>query len=132
MLYLKGRGKAKKPAAGIQEELENMSPLMGTEMTRLSRHAGGQEEEAEGGEGGQLGKLRETKEEDAWHQRGLLTGSGESVEEPEEETDVDELPLQTSARWTDVCRRERGGGGGAGEAAKAEERIRQQLFSGVC
>lgn len=104
-----------------------MSPLMGTEMTRLSRHAG--EDEAEGREGGHFGKLRETKE-DAWHQRGLLTGSGESAEEPEEETDVDELPLQTSARWTDVCQRERGGGGG--EAAKAEERIRQQLFSGVC
>ncbi|TNM92710.1 hypothetical protein fugu_018112 [Takifugu bimaculatus] len=120
MLYLKGRGKAKKPAAGTQEELENMSPLMGTEMTRLSRDAGGEEEEAE---------RRESKE-DAWHQRRLLSGSRESVEEPEEETDVDEFPLRTSARWTDVCQRE--GRGGGREALKREERIRQQLFSGVC
>lgn len=128
MLYLKGRGKAKKPAAGTQEELENMSPLMGTEMTRLSRDAGGEEEEEKRRES-QLAGLRESKE-DAWHQRRLLSGSRESVEEPEEETDVDELPLRTSARWTDVCQRD--GRGGGREALKREERIRQQLFSGVC
>lgn len=104
-----------------------MSPLMETELTGLSRNVGGEEEEeeAEGrksarGGGGQL----------AWHQKKLLSESRESVEGQEEETDVDEFPLQKSLRWTDVCRRECGGGGK--EEAKAEERIRQQLFSGVC
>lgn len=135
MLYLKGRSKAKKP--GTQEELENMSPLMETEMTRLSRNTGEEGEEGEEAEGrksvhkesGQLARLRESKE-DAWHQKKLLSGSRESVEEQEEETDVDEFPLQMSVRWTDVCQRDCGGGGK--EEAKTEERIRQQLFSGVC
>lgn len=120
MLYLKGRSKARKP--GTQEEMENMSPLMETEMTRLSRNTGEEGEEAEG-------RKRESGEL-AWHQKKLVPGSGESVEEQDEETDVDEVPLQLSVRWTDVGQRDCGGGGK--EEAKAEERIRQQLFSGVC
>lgn len=131
MLYLKGRSKAKK--AGTREEMENMSPLMGTEMTRLSRKTGEEEEEAEGRKSvhrgsGQLAKFRESKE-DAWHQKKLLSASRESVEE-QEETDVDQFPLQRSVRWTDVCQRDCGEG--EKEEAKMEERIRQQLFSGVC
>lgn len=124
MLYLKGRSKAKK--AGTQEEMENMSPLMETEMTRLSRKTGEEGEETEG----RKSVHRGSGQEDAWHQRKLLSGSRESVEEQDEETDVDGFPPQRSARWTDVCQRD-GGGGGKTEA-KAEERIRQQLFSGVC
>lgn len=132
MLHLKGRSKAKKP--GTQEEMENMSPLMETEMTRLSGNTGEEGEEAEGRKSihkgsGQVARLRESKE-DAWHQKKLLSGSRESVEEQEEETDVDEFPVRMSVRWTDVCQRDCGGGGK--EEVKTEERIRQQLFSGVC
>lgn len=132
MLHLKGRSKAKKP--GTQEEMENMSPLMETEMTRLSGNTEEEGEEAEGRKSvhrgsGQVARLRESKE-DAWHQKKLLSGSRESVEEQEEETDVDEFPLRMSVRWTDVCQRDCGEGGK--EEAKTEERIRQQLFSGVC
>lgn len=122
MLYLKGRSKAKKP--GTQEDVENMSPLMETEMSRLSRHTGEEGEEAEGRKKG--------SKELAWHQQKLLLGSRESVEEQDQETDVDGFPLQMSVRWTDVSQRDCGGGGGGKEEAKAEERIRQQLFSGVC
>lgn len=124
MLYLKGRSKAKKP--GTQEDVENMSPLMETEMSRLSRHTGEEGEEAEA-----EGRKKGSKEL-AWHQQKLLSGSRESVEEQDQETDVDEFPLQMSVRWTDVGQRDCGGGGGGKEEAKAEERIRQQLFSGVC
>lgn len=124
MLYLKGRSKAKKP--GTQEDVENMSPLMETEMSRLSRHTGEEGEEAE-----TEGRKKGSKEL-AWHQHKLLSGSRESVEEQDQETDVDEFPLQMSVRWTDVGQRDCGGGGGGKEEAKAEERIRQQLFSGVC
>lgn len=120
MLYLKGRGKAKKP--GTQEEMENMSPLMEAEMTRLSTSPGEEGEEAEG--------RKSVKREDAGHQKKLLSGSRESAEEQEEETDVDEFPLHRSVRWTDVCQRDCGGGGK--EEAKTEDRIRPQLFSGVC
>lgn len=123
MLYLKGRSKAKKP--GTQEDVENMSPLMETEMSRLSRHTGEEGEEAEA-----EGRKKGSKEL-AWHQKKLLSGSRESMEEQDQETDVDEFPLQMSVRWTDVGQRDCGGGGGK-EEAKAEERIRQQLFSGVC
>lgn len=137
MLYLKGRSKAKKKSTGgTQEEMENMSPLMETELFRLSRNT---EEEEEGSEGTRSRDSGCTKgaglqgtEKGAWHRRGLLSGSRESVEEQEEETDVDEFPpsTQKSVRWTDVCRGDHAGWGK--EEVKAEERIRQQLFSGVC
>lgn len=130
MLYLRGRSKAKKKSiGGTQEEIENMSPLMETEMCRLRRNPKEEEEEAAG---------RQSKDanpeikEDAWLEKSLLSESRASVEEREEETDVDEMPLskQRSVRWTDVCHRD--DRGGVKEDMKTEERLKQQLFSGVC
>ena len=77
----------------------------------------------------------EDDEEDALHQRGylFLSGSRVSVEEQEEETDVDAVPAfrqEKSVRWTDVCQRD--DRGRVKEEVKTEERIKQQLFSGVC
>ena len=49
MLNLRGRSKAKKKSTGeTQEERENMSPLMETEMDSLRRNTDEEEEEAEG------------------------------------------------------------------------------------
>lgn len=141
MLNLRGRSKAKKKSTGgTQEERENMFPMMETEMSRLRRNTKEEEEQAEGrksrdsgrSEGASLQKGGEGSKEDELHQKGLLSGSRASIEEQEEETDVDEIPLsmQKSVRWTDVCRRD--DGGGVKEEVKTEERIKQQLFSGVC
>lgn len=141
MLNLRGRSKAKKKSTGgTQEERENMFPMMETEMSRLRRNTEEEEEQAEGrksrdsgrSEAASLQKGGEGSKEDVWHQKGVLSGSRASIEEQEEETDVDEIPLsmQKSVRWTDVCRRD--DGGGAKEEVKTEERIKQQLFSGVC
>lgn len=143
MPNLRGRSKAKKKSTGdTQEERENRSPVIETEMDRLRRNTKEEEGEAEGrksrdsggSEGASLQKGGEESEEDARHQKGfsLLSGSRASVEEQEEETDVDEVPLsrqEKSVRWTDVCQRD---DGGVKEEVKTEERIRQQLFSGVC
>lgn len=141
MLNLRGRSKAKKKSTGgTQEERENMFPMMETEMSRLRRNTKEEEEQAEGrksrdsgrSEGASLQKGGEGSKEDVWHQKGLLSGSRASVDEQEEETDIDEIPLsmQKSVRWTDVCRRD--DGGAVKEEVKTEERIKQQLFSGVC
>lgn len=141
MLNLRGRSKAKKKSTGgTQEERENMFPMMETEMSRLRRNTKEEEEQAEGrksrdsgrSEGASLQKGGDGSKEDVWHQKGLLSGSRASVEEQEEETDIDEIPLsmQKSVRWTDVCRRD--DGGAVKEEVKTEERIKQQLFSGVC
>ncbi|KAK5911414.1 hypothetical protein CgunFtcFv8_005591 [Champsocephalus gunnari] len=138
MRNLRGRSKAKKKTTGeTEEERENMSPLMETEMDRLRRNSKEEEEEEEEGRKSR-GSVRseggKESEEDTHHQRGFwfLSGSRASVEEQEEETDVDEIKLselEESVRWTDVCRRS---GGGVKEEGKTEERIKQQLFSGVC
>ncbi|XP_034401718.1 raftlin [Cyclopterus lumpus] len=139
MLNLRGRSKTKKKSTGeTQEERENMSPLMETEMDGLRRNTKEEEEEeeAEGRKsrdsGRSLQKGGEELEEDARHQRGFfyLSGSRASVEE--EETDIDNIPLseqEKSDSWTDVCQRD---DGGVKEELKTEERIKQQLFSGVC
>ncbi|KAF1381465.1 hypothetical protein PFLUV_G00154260 [Perca fluviatilis] len=143
MLNLRGRSKAKKKSTGeTQEERENMSPLMETEMDSLRRNTDEEEEEAEGwksrdsgrSEGASYQKGREEREEDARHQKGFsfLSGSRASVEEQEEETDIDKISLSEQeklARWTNVCQRD---DGGVKEEVKTEERIKQQLFSGVC
>ena len=76
----------------------------------------------------------EEEEEDEGHQRGsvFLSGSRFSVEDQEEETDIDLIPLskqEKCVRWTDVCQRD---DAGVREEVKLEERIKQQLFSGVC
>ncbi|XP_041812013.1 raftlin [Chelmon rostratus] len=138
MLNLRGRSKAKKKStAESQEERENMSPVMETEMDRLRRNT------AEGRKSRDSGRSDEASpqkgggesEGDARHQKGFsfLPGSGASAEEQEEETDIDEIPLskrEKSVRWTDVCEGE--DVGGVKEEVKKEERIKQQLFSGVC
>lgn len=141
MLNLRGRSKAKKKSTGgTQEERENMFPGMETEMSMLRRNTTEEEEEAEGrrsrdsgrSQGVSLWKGGEESKEHVWHQKCLLLGSRASVEEQEEETDIDEIPLskQKLVRWTDVCQRD--DGGGVKEEVKMEERIKQQLFSGVC
>ncbi|KAM9340038.1 raftlin [Symphorus nematophorus] len=146
MLNLRGRNKAKKKSTGeSQEEEENRSPLMETEMDRLRRNTKEEEEEdeAEGWRSRDSGRSKraslqkggEESKEDAQHQKGFsfLSGSSASVEEREEETNVDEVPLSRQeklVRWTDVCQRD--DGGGVTVEVKTEERIKQQLFSGVC
>ncbi|XP_049890523.1 raftlin [Epinephelus moara] len=137
MLNLRGRSKAKKKSTEeTEEERENRSPLMETEMDRLREDTKEEEEEAEGRKSRDSGRSEgeEEREEDARHQRGFyfLSGSRASVGEQEEETDVDKIPLseqEESVRWTDVCQRD---DGGVKEKMKTEERIKQQLFSGVC
>ncbi|XP_029299552.1 raftlin [Cottoperca gobio] len=130
MRNLRGRSKAKKFTGETEEERENMSPLMETEMDRLRRNSK-EEEEAEERKSRDSGRSEE-REEDARHQRGfsLLSGSRASVEEREEETDIDKISMsEQELRWTDVCQID---DGGVKEEAKTEEKIKQQLFSGVC
>ncbi|XP_062292445.1 raftlin [Scomber scombrus] len=141
MLNLRGRSKAKKNSTGESpEEIENRSPLMETEMDMLRRNT--KEEEAIGRKSWDSGRSEGASPQeggkesggDAQYQKGLLLlpGSRASVEDQEEETDIDKIltPKQEkSVRWTDVCRRD---DGGVKEEVKTEERIKQQLFSGVC
>ncbi|XP_029938139.1 raftlin isoform X2 [Salarias fasciatus] len=141
MLNLRGRSKTKKNSGGDSlEERENMSPLIETEMDRLRGNTTEEEEEEEEEEGRDRGRasLRkgggERGEEDGRHQRGFLLPleNRASVEDQEEETDIDMVPLsrlEKSVRWTDFCQ---GDDGGVKEEARMEERIKQQLFSGVC
>ncbi|XP_041665436.1 raftlin [Cheilinus undulatus] len=142
MLNLRGRSKAKKKSNGeTQEEIDERSPVMETEMDRWRRNTTEEEEEEEaerrksresiqrGGE-----ESEEEKEEGQHYQRRLsfLPGSRVYVEDQEEETDIDEILMSSqekSVRWTDVCHRDEGG---AKDEVKMEERIKQQLFSGVC
>ncbi|CAJ1083857.1 raftlin isoform X2 [Xyrichtys novacula] len=137
MLNLRGRSKAKKKSSGeTQEEREDRSPVMETEMDRWRRYTIEEEDEAErrkSRDSLQKG-VEESEEEEERYQRRLsfLPGSRVYVEDQEEETDIDEILLSTqgkSVRWTDVCRRDEGG---VKEEVKTEERIKQQLFSGVC
>lgn len=115
---------------------------METEMDRLRRNAKEKKEESERRKSWDSGrseraspqKSGEESEEDAQHQRGfsLLSGSRIFAEDQEEETDIDKIPLsklEKSVRWTDVCQKD---DGRVKEEVKTEERIKQQLFSGVC
>lgn len=117
---------------------------METEMDRLRRTTKEEDEEEERerrqswdsgrSERASPRKGGEESEEDAQHQRSfsLLSGSRISVEDQEEETDIDEIPLskqEKSVRWTDVCQKD---DGRVKEEVKTEERIKHQLFSGVC
>uniref|UniRef100_A0A8D3AV68 Raftlin, lipid raft linker 1a n=1 Tax=Scophthalmus maximus TaxID=52904 RepID=A0A8D3AV68_SCOMX len=136
MLNLRGRSKAKKSSVG-EEERETRSPVTEAEMYRLRRNT--KEEEAEARTRGDSGRSESAspREEDTGHQKGsvFLSGSRDSVDDDddeEEETDIDKIPLsqqEKSVRRTDGCQRD---DGGVREEAKAEERIKQQLFSGVC
>ncbi|XP_062265604.1 raftlin [Platichthys flesus] len=145
MLNLRGRSKAKRNSAG-EDEREIRSLMMDVEMDRLRRNTNEEEAEArrrwDGGrsdrashrEHGDEWEEEEEEEEDEGHQRGsvFLSGSRFSVEDQEEETDIDLIPLskqEKCVRWTEVCQRD---DGGVREEVKTEERIKQQLFSGVC
>ncbi|KAG7245083.1 hypothetical protein INR49_023649 [Caranx melampygus] len=143
MLSLRGRSKAKKNSPG-EEERENRSPVMEAEMDRLRRNTkdGEEEETAEVRKSGANGRSEraslqeggEETEEDGRHQKGslFLSGSSVSLEDQEEETDIDKILLSAqnkSVRWTDVCHRD---DGAVKEEVKTEERIKHQLFSGVC
>ncbi|XP_037330345.2 raftlin [Pungitius pungitius] len=131
MRNLRGRSKAKRDTP---EDRENMYPLM----DRLRRNSKDEEEEEEEQEQEKEAEGRKSRDsersEGAGLQRGFspLSGSGASLEEEEEETDIDNIPpprLGKPQRWTDVCQRV---DGGVKEELKTEERIKQQLFSGVC
>lgn len=111
---------------------------METEMDRLRRNTKEETEERERRRSWDSGRSErasgDESEADAQHQTvfSLLSGSRMSVEEQEEETDVDKVPpskQEKAVRWTDVCRKD---DGRAKEAARMEERIKLQLFSGVC
>ncbi|XP_008290000.1 raftlin [Stegastes partitus] len=139
MLNLRGRSKEKKNSAGeMLEERENRSPVVETEMDMLERNTK-EEEETEGRKSRDSGRANlqkggEEREEDPQHQKGFLflSDSRVSVEDLEEETDIDRIPLskqEKSVRWTDFCQ---GDDGGVKEEVRTEERIKQQLFSGVC
>lgn len=111
-------------------------------MDRLRRNTKDEEEERERRKSWDSGRSEraspqeggEESEEDEQHQRSLslLSGSRISVEDQEEETDIDKIPLpkqEKSVRWTDVCQED---DGSVKEEVKTEERIKHQLFSGVC
>ncbi|XP_077937928.1 raftlin isoform X1 [Gasterosteus aculeatus] len=130
MRNLRGCGKAKKGSTGeTQEDRENMYPLM----DKLRRNSKDDDDEEEEGKEAEGRKSRDGgRSEGASLQRGFshLSGSGASFEDEEEETDIDNIPQRGKPqRWTDVCQRV---DGGAREELKTEERVKQQLFSGVC
>lgn len=137
MLNLRGRSKAKKHSAGeALDEQENKSLVIETEMDRLRINE--EEEEAEGRKRGDSGRSQraglQKGGDGAQHQKAfsLLLERRASVEYQEEETDVDAVPLprqEKAVRWTDFCP---GDERGMKEKVRVEERIKQQLFSGVC
>lgn len=106
-----------------------MYPLM----DKLRRNSKDDDDEEEEGKEAEGRKSRDGgRSEGASLQRGFshLSGSGASFEDEEEETDIDNIPQRGKPqRWTDVCQRV---DGGAREELKTEERVKQQLFSGVC
>jgi len=137
MLNLRGRSKAKKNSAGeALDEQENRSLVIEAEMDRLGNNTE-EEEDAEERKSGDSGRSKraslQRRGEDALHQKSfsLLLERRASVEDQEVETDIDKILLseQKSVRWTDFCQRD---DGGVKEEVRMEERIRQQLFSGVC
>ncbi|XP_037549581.1 raftlin [Nematolebias whitei] len=118
MLSLRGRSKPKKHFAGeALDEQESKSLVIETEMDRLRVN---EEEE------GRSRRASLQSGEDASHQKSfsfLL----ERRPSAEEETDVDEVP-QEKLRWTDFCQSDAGGL----KEVRVDERIKHQLFSGVC
>lgn len=131
MLSLRGRSKAKKKSA---QERDSMCPMMETEMRRLrgsseeEEYEEYEEEEEEGRSWGSGRSQATSSKENLWLQRGLLlSGSGESFPEVEEEEEESEVKATSLQRWSDVCR-----GGGVKAEPRTEERIKLQLFSGVC
>ncbi|XP_007562715.1 raftlin isoform X2 [Poecilia formosa] len=140
MLNLRGRSKAKKHSAGeALDEQENKSLVIETEMDRLRINEEEEEEaEAEGRKRGDSGRSQraglQKSGDEAQHQKAvsLLLERRASVEYQEEETDVDAVPLsrqEKAVRWTDFGL---GDERGMKEKVRVEERIKQQLFSGVC
>ncbi|XP_054620060.1 raftlin isoform X2 [Dunckerocampus dactyliophorus] len=127
MLNLRGRHKAKKHSCGeMLEEGEDRSLVMETEMDKLRRT---REDETDGRK-----RWSEEAQEDA-RQRDLsfLSGSSASLQDQEEETDIDSFLTskgEKTVKWTDVCHTD--GRRGVKEEVKMEERIKHQLFSGVC
>ncbi|XP_014852177.1 PREDICTED: raftlin isoform X2 [Poecilia mexicana] len=140
MLNLRGRSKAKKHSAGeALDEQENKSLVIETEMDRLRINEEEEEEaEAEGRKRGDSGRSQraglQKSGDEAQHQKAfsLLLERRASGEYQEEETDVDAVPLsrqEKAVRWTDFGL---GDERGMKEKVRVEERIKQQLFSGVC
>lgn len=137
MLNLRGRSKAKKNSAEDERQIRH-SAVNEAEMDTLGRNTKHAEKEmemrksrAERPQSQDGGKNRAA---DVTHQHGFLFLSGRrgSVEDQEEETDVDMIPLsrqEKTVRWTDVCQSI---DGEMMEKVKMEERIKHQLFSGVC
>ncbi|XP_041868292.1 raftlin [Melanotaenia boesemani] len=138
MLNLRGRNKAKKNSAGeALDEQENKSLVIEAEMDRLGTNTEEEEEteERKSRDSGRSNRANPQRSgEDALHQKGFsfLLEHKASVEHQEEETDIDKIHLskqEKSVRWTDFCQRERGG---VKDKVRTDERIKQQLFSGVC
>lgn len=119
MLSLRGRSKPKKHFAGeALDEQESKSLVIETQMDRL----GVKEEEEE--EEGRSRRASLQSGEDASHQKSFSFLS-ERRSSAEEETDVDE---EEKSRWTGFCQSAAGGL----KEVRVEERIKHQLFSGVC
>nr|XP_057903758.1 raftlin isoform X2 [Doryrhamphus excisus] len=100
MLNLRGRHKAKKHSCGeMLEEGEDRSLVMETEMDKLRRTG---EDETDGRR-----RWSEEAQEDARHRDlSFLSGSLASLQDREEETDIDSILTakgEKTVRWTDVC-----------------------------
>lgn len=135
MLNLRGRGKPKKnPAGEALDEQEKISLVVETEMDRLRINTE-EEEENDGRKNRDSGSASlQRSGEEALHQKGFSfpLERRASVEHQEEESDIDRVPLSSqekTVRWTDFCQKV---DGGVKEEMRTEERIKQQLFSGVC
>lgn len=138
MLNLRGRSKAKKHSAGeALDEQENKSLVIETEMDRLRINEEEDEAVVEGRKRGHVGRSKIAslqKSGEDGHQKAfsLLLERRASVEHQEEETDVDAIlaPRQEQVvKWMDFCPVDERG---LKEKVRVEERIKQQLFSGVC
>ncbi|XP_061598717.1 uncharacterized protein rftn1a isoform X2 [Cololabis saira] len=138
MLNLRGRGKLKKnPAGEALDEHEKISLVIETEMDtlRINTEKEGENEGRKDGDSARSKRASlQRSEEDALHQKSynFLLERRASVESREEESEIDEILLSTqenTVRWTDFCQK---GDGGVKEDLRTEERIKQQLFSGVC
>ncbi|XP_015229600.1 PREDICTED: uncharacterized protein LOC107084323 [Cyprinodon variegatus] len=138
MLNLRGRSKAKKHSAGeALDEQENKSLVIETEMDRLRINEEEDEAVVEGrkrGHGGRskIASLQKSGEDGHQKAFSLLLERRASVEHQEEETDVDAIlaPRQEQVvKWMDFCPVDERG---LKEKVRVEERIKQQLFSGVC
>ncbi|XP_061885271.1 raftlin isoform X1 [Entelurus aequoreus] len=122
LLTRRGRHRTKKHASGeMLEEGEDRSLVLDTQMDTL-RRAGDQQADGLRTWSGEEGEGHADRD------RPFLSGSLPSLGEREEETDVDGGPAaRKTVTWTDVCR-----GGGGVRADVKMERVRHQLFSGVC